>query len=258
MIVRDEAENLPHCLESVRGIFDEIVVVDTGSTDRTREIAREFGARVFHFPWVDDFAAARNESLSHATGDYAFWLDADDVVEPRQRGPLSALLDGLPAGGGAAYAFRIAMDRIGGGPPEFMPGEQLRLFPLGDGVRWRYRVHEQIAPSLRRVGIPIHATGLVVRHTGSRCPDHVAAGRERDRRIIARMLEEMPGDVYVTYLDARLRHDPAGLLEVIHSWTLDLGITLEFLEMCYMGCLEERGELGKFGIFLIRAAEQAR
>ena len=85
MIVKDEEKNLPHCLDSVRGIFDEIVVVDTGSTDRTRSSAREFGARVFEFPWIDDFAAARNASLAHATGDYAFWLDADDVIDPSRR-----------------------------------------------------------------------------------------------------------------------------------------------------------------------------
>ena len=69
MIVRDEEKNLPHCLESVRGIFDEIVVVDTGSTDRTVEIARSFGARVFDFVWVEDFAAARNAPLARSTGD---------------------------------------------------------------------------------------------------------------------------------------------------------------------------------------------
>ena len=64
LIVRDEEENLPRCLESVRGIFDEIVVVGTGSVDRTKEIAREFGAKVFDFVWVDDFAAARSEALN--------------------------------------------------------------------------------------------------------------------------------------------------------------------------------------------------
>jgi glycosyltransferase involved in cell wall biosynthesis len=95
MIVKNEEANLPHCLASVEGIFDEIVVVDTGSTDRTREIAREFGAKVFDFEWIDNFAAARNEALSHATGDYAFWLDADDVIEPEQREKLVALLAGL-------------------------------------------------------------------------------------------------------------------------------------------------------------------
>ena len=91
MIVRDEENNLPYCLESVRGIFDEIVVVDTGSTDRTIEIARSFGPGC-EFEWIDSFAAARNEALSHATGDYAFWLDADDVVEPVGRDKLRALL----------------------------------------------------------------------------------------------------------------------------------------------------------------------
>ena len=82
MIVKNEQENLPTCLASVEGIFDEIIVVDTGSTDRTKEIACEFGAKVFDFEWVDSFAAARNEVLAHATGDYAFWLDADDEGYP--------------------------------------------------------------------------------------------------------------------------------------------------------------------------------
>ena len=98
MIVRDEEKNLPHCSKSVEGVFDEIIIVDTGSTDRTVEIARSFGARVFDFVWVDDFAAARNAALARATGDYAFWLDADDVVDPPQRLKLEALLDGIENG----------------------------------------------------------------------------------------------------------------------------------------------------------------
>ena len=93
MIVREEENNLPRCLESVRGIFDEIIVVDTGSTDRTVEIARSFGAKVFDFVWVDSFSAARNEALAHATGDFAFWLDAD--LSPR-----SPVRGSSPARGG--------------------------------------------------------------------------------------------------------------------------------------------------------------
>jgi Glycosyl transferase family 2/Glycosyltransferase like family 2 len=68
VIARNEEDKLPRCLESVAGVFEEIIVVDTGSTDRTAEIARSFGARVFDFPWVDDFGAARNEALAHASG----------------------------------------------------------------------------------------------------------------------------------------------------------------------------------------------
>ncbi len=86
----------------MRGVFDEIVVVDTGSTDRTIEIARSFGAKVFEFAWVDSFAAAQNEALSHATGDCAFWLDADDVIEPVEREKLRALLAGLRRASGTA------------------------------------------------------------------------------------------------------------------------------------------------------------
>src|SRR5206468_7897001 len=93
LIVRDEETNLSNCLGSVRGVFDEIVVVDTGSVDRTKEIAQEYGARVFDFPWIEDFAAARNAALALATGDYAFWLDADDVLDPPERDKLRALLD---------------------------------------------------------------------------------------------------------------------------------------------------------------------
>jgi hypothetical protein len=108
--VRVEQENLSHCLGSVQGLFDEIVVVDTGSVDRTREIAHDFGARVFGFAWIDDFAAARNEALAHATGDYAFWLDADDVVEPAEREKLAGLLRKLRRGDEAAYGVRCACD----------------------------------------------------------------------------------------------------------------------------------------------------
>jgi GT2 family glycosyltransferase len=110
MIVRDEEANLPACLSSVEGLFDEIVVVDTGSTDRTPEIAREFGARVFDFAWVDDFAAARNAALACAKGDYAFWLDADDVIDKPERERLETLLGGLLQGDEAAYVVRCACD----------------------------------------------------------------------------------------------------------------------------------------------------
>ena len=108
MIVRNEESNLSHCLTSVDGLFDETVIVDTGSTDRTIEIARSFGARVFDFPWVDDFAAARNAALARATGDYAFWLDADDVVEPPEREKLEAHLHSLGTRDDAGYVVRCA------------------------------------------------------------------------------------------------------------------------------------------------------
>ena len=83
MIVKNEEATLPRTLASVKDVVDEMVVVDTGSGDRTCEIAREFGARVYHFEWCDDFAAARNECLKHAKGDWILVLDADEVLVPQ-------------------------------------------------------------------------------------------------------------------------------------------------------------------------------
>ena len=91
MIVKDEEAVLKRCLESVEGIADEIIVVDTGSQDRTKEIAEEIGAKVYRFPWIDDFAAARNFSFSKADMDYCLWLDADDVILPEDRRQLKEL-----------------------------------------------------------------------------------------------------------------------------------------------------------------------
>ena len=82
MIVRDEESVLPRCLRSVRDLADEILVVDTGSKDRTAEIARSMGARVFHYPWHDDFAAARNFAMDQATGDWILQIDADEEFYP--------------------------------------------------------------------------------------------------------------------------------------------------------------------------------
>lgn len=82
MIVKNEADNLPNCLASVQGVVDEIVVLDTGSTDRTVEIAQDFGARVEYFVWCDDFSAARNAALQYVTGDWVLVLDADEALTP--------------------------------------------------------------------------------------------------------------------------------------------------------------------------------
>ena len=83
MILRDEAENLEISLGPIRECFDEIVVVDTGSKDHTPELARSFGARVIQTDWEDDFAAARNQSIEEARGDWIIWLDGDNRLTPQ-------------------------------------------------------------------------------------------------------------------------------------------------------------------------------
>ncbi len=204
MIVRDEEKNLPACLGSVRGLFDEIVVVDTGSKDRTREIAAEFGARVFDFVWVDDFAAARNAALARATGDYAFWLDADDVVDPAQREALVELLAGLPLNDPSAYVVRCACDPGPNGDGGQTVVDHIRLFPVREDVRWSYAVHEQILPALRRAKVPVQWTDITVRHTGYTDPALRERKLKRDSRILEAELAPTPsgarpGDPFVLF-----------------------------------------------------------
>ncbi len=202
MIVRDEEKNLANCLGSVRGIFDEIIVVDTGSVDRTPEIAREYGARVFDFVWVDDFAAARNAALARARGDYAFWLDADDVIEPPEREKLVALLAGLcprEDAAPAAYVVKCACDPGEDGSGGETVVNHIRLFPVRETIRWTYRVHEQILPALRRANVPVRWTDLTVRHTGY--SDRALRARKlvRDARILRDELDERPDDPFVLF-----------------------------------------------------------
>ncbi len=199
MIVRDEENNLPNCLESVLGLFDEIVVVDTGSIDRTKEIAREFGARVFDFVWIDDFAAARNDALTHATGGYAFWLDADDLVDPIEFEKLRWLLQQMRAGDRAAYVVRCACDPSPDGTGGDTVVDHIRLFPLRDDIRWTYRVHEQILPGLNRAHVPVRWTDLTVRHTGYVDRELRDRKLERDLRLLRLDLQDHPGDPFINF-----------------------------------------------------------
>jgi hypothetical protein len=183
----------------VRGLFDEIVVVDTGSTDATRAIAAEFGARVFDFAWIDDFAAARNAALAQATGDYVFWLDADDVIEPGEREKLERLLGGLSQTPQAGYVVRCACDPSSDGSGGEVVVDHIRLFPLRDDVRWTYRVHEQIVTALKRAGIPVRWTDLTVRHLGYIDPSLRARKLERDAGILHQELKDRPDDPFVLF-----------------------------------------------------------
>ncbi len=81
-IVKNEEQSLPKCLETVRDLVDDIVILDTGSTDKTVEIAEQFGAKVYYFEWCNDFAIARNEALRYVEGEWVLVLDADEVLNP--------------------------------------------------------------------------------------------------------------------------------------------------------------------------------
>jgi tetratricopeptide (TPR) repeat protein len=185
MIAKNEAKNLARCLASVQGVVDEIIVVDTGSTDQTAALAQTFGARVFQHPWRDDFAEARNASLAPATGDWILQLDADEELETESRTRLRAVV------AEAATEGLYVCQR------NFLPAQSLarygdvrcvRLFRNGCGFAYEWALHEQIMPSIVRRQGSLAATDLMIWHYGYELPA-TAGGENRLQRNI-RILEK--------------------------------------------------------------------
>jgi glycosyltransferase involved in cell wall biosynthesis len=197
LIVKDEEANLPECLGSAAGLADEVVVIDTGSRDRTREVAARAGARVFEFPWVDDFAAARNESLRHARGDWVLWLDADDRIDGSDRRKLRDLLNGL-GNENAAYVMKCLCVAGPTGEGETVV-DHVRLFRNDPRVRWEYRVHEQILPSIRRTGGEVRWSDVVIRHVGYCDPALRRRKLERDVRLLRLEDAARPDDPFTLF-----------------------------------------------------------
>jgi glycosyltransferase involved in cell wall biosynthesis len=144
MIVRNEEQNLSECLAPVADLFDEIIIVDTGSHDSTKEIAKRFTPHVYEFPWCDDFSAARNESLRHATGDWIFWLDADDRVRPNQVAAIKQVLSQLGDRPQSYFFSTVLLPSAPGG--EAVLVSHSRLFRRNPELHWTGRVHEQLGP----------------------------------------------------------------------------------------------------------------
>ncbi len=145
MIVKNEEDVLARCLESAAGLVEEIVIVDTGSTDRTREIAAQFTEKVHSFPWADDFAAARNYAFSLGTMDYCMWLDADDVLLEEDRALLRQLKETLDPETAVVMAkYNVAFDQQGSPTLSYY---RERLLKNRMGLRWKGAVHEVIEPT---------------------------------------------------------------------------------------------------------------
>ncbi len=197
MIVKNEEATIEACLASVVDLVDEMIVVDTGSTDRTRELAVQAGARVVVFEWVDDFAAARNESIRHATGDWIFWIDADEWLDEANRERLRELFSRQEWENAAylmqqlsttddPYGSRVAVDHV-------------RLFRRNPALRWEYRVHEQILLSIRRAGHDLRRTDVVISHLGYQAPDSSERKLRRNLRLLVLQEAERPDDPITLY-----------------------------------------------------------
>lgn len=159
LIVKNEERNLPRLLESVKGLFDEIHITDTGSTDKTVEIAKEFGATVHHFDWVYDFSKARNYSFSHATTDYLLWMDADDTLEGREA--FLDFKDNISLADMWFATYDYSHDAAGRCVCSF---SRERVVRNNGKFEWKFFVHEGITPIKGYAPSVLYATQWKIKH----------------------------------------------------------------------------------------------
>ena len=143
MITKNEEHFLPQCLESVKGIVDEIIIVDTGSTDKTIEIAKEYGAKVYNFPWENNFSQARNEFLKYVTSDWILVLDADEVLAPESKNNLKELIK-LPVLQLTGYQVKIRNYTQENSEMDSVEHYTMRIFPNSPKLRYTGVIHEQM------------------------------------------------------------------------------------------------------------------
>lgn len=195
MIVKDEESVIEDCLKSVKGVVDQIVVVDTGSRDSTIEICKRYGAEVYYYRWRDDFSAARNESIKYARGDWILWMDADERLDPGSVEKLKRLLtfERKP------MAYKVLIKNV---KPDgsYYFSDAHRLFRNGVGIFFTGIIHEQVAPSVLSLGGEIRDTDIVISHIGySYTGSRERRKKERNRKLLLKYVDREPRNAYAHY-----------------------------------------------------------
>ena len=192
MIVKDEAENLERCLNSIKGLVDEIIIVDTGSKDSTVEIARKFNANIYEIPWNNNFSEARNFALSHAGKDWILVLDADEEFPQSQRaGFLQVLEDGKEI----AYILNFKSKVGGGASAHWVKSTHARLFKNHKGIVYSGRVHEDIRISVEEAGGTLAVSDIEILHHGYTDEAYSEKSKAaRNIELLKKSIEDNPTD----------------------------------------------------------------
>ncbi len=209
MIVRDEAALLPGFFKHHADLFDEMIVVDTGSDDESPQLIEDHGATLIRHSWQNDFSRARNLGLARATGQWLLLLDADEKLAARDFQLLRQFLQKAPA---AVYMQKTINYFPGTGHLEWQPvagvypqeesqqtgffeARRIGLFPRGKGIEFSGRVHESILPSAREIGLQIFQMEIPVHHYGYVLSSEINEKRQvRYRKLVALKLADNPED----------------------------------------------------------------
>ena len=264
MIVRDSGRTLSASLDSIRPWVDEMIVVDTGSIDQTVQIAQERGANVSTFPWCDDFAAARNHSIRQASGEWIFWMDSDDSIDPDNGKRLRELIQRPIPRETLGFILQV---RCPLNPDDSRSDatvvDHVKVFRNLPSLEFEGRVHEQILPAIRRAMGNVDWTDIFVMHSGA---DYSPEGRkrkhQRDLRLIQLELETNPNHPFhlfnlgMTYADMDVHAQAAGALEksiaVARPGETHLRKAYSLLAGCYsrLGAMDRAMDVCRRGVGL--------
>jgi len=188
MIVKNEEKYLSGCLESVKNLVDEAIIVDTGSEDSTIEIAKSYGAAIYNFPWVNDFSKARNYALSKTTSEWILYLDADERLDAASLESLKTVIKGKNKLGVRCKIYNE--DKISNKPKL---QSYTRLFKKSTDIEFRGKVHEQIDDSLLEQNYNIINADILINHIGySISKDGLKKKAERNLELLLNEYKEKP------------------------------------------------------------------
>ncbi|MGB3729177.1 MAG: glycosyltransferase [Thermodesulfobacteriota bacterium] len=192
MIVRNEEKFLGGCLESIRDVVDEVVIVDTGSDDRTKEIALDYGARVFDFPWKGDFASARNEALKNCRGEWILYIDADEKLRSIDKSYVSEILSD-----NEKVAYTVMFHPILG----YTAYREYRIFRNNPRIRFEGVIHESIFSAIHEVAredrLEIGECDLTIDHLGYE--GDLLHKHKRNVSLLRAQIDNDPGRVYLRW-----------------------------------------------------------
>src|SRR3989344_5201315 len=229
MIAKNEEKYLEQCLDSVKEFVDEIIIIDTGSADKTKEIAKKFGAKIYDFKWQDDFSAARNESLKHATKDWIIVLDADEIIEEKDLEKIRNLVENEKEFSGFQLEQRSYISKYFEGAvenhsefesikqyPFYVPNFLGRLFKNNIGIIFQHKVHELVEEFMKEKNLKYRKTDSILHHFGSLKDENIIKEKaEQYSKIILKQLEDNPESARYNYQSARMfigRNDLANAL----------------------------------------------
>lgn len=210
MIVKDEEQWLAQCLDSVKNLVTEIIVVDTGSTDATKEIAKKYNAKLFDFTWKDNFADARNFSISKATGDWILWLDADETIAKKDHDhikkiikeaqfPIVVLEQRHYTNDEKNIRFKKIDERYQAEAKEckgYYATLITRLFKNNLGLQFEGAVHETIDKSMQKLGLQFLQTDIPIHHyQHMKSEDKMKEKKEKYNKLLEEKAKQDPTDI---------------------------------------------------------------